>query len=124
MEAIPTENHDTEEFVESVFGKEIPAQKRLLNAILTDQRVRDVMPAYFIQDSSEASLRYNNEMVDLGKPEKYRPIDNTAFHYHTPGINHGRHHSLDDNNNVRANFNVSAASDQSSLHSGLEISIT
>ena len=116
MEAIPDENDATAEFVESFFGKAIPTQKQLLNAILTDQRVRDVMPAYFTQDSSEASLRYNNEMVDLGQPEKYRPIDNTAFHYHTPGINGGRHRSLDDKNNVRANFNVTSASNKSSLH--------
>ena len=74
------------------------------------------MPSNFIQDSSEASLSYSNETIGLADPAKHRPIDNTAFHYHTPGINDGRHRSLDDNNNVRANFNLTSASNQSSLH--------
>ena len=64
---------------------------------------------------STDSLRYNDQIIDLADPTKYRPLQNTAFDWYPPDVNNGTHRSLDPRNRDNTNFNISRASNKSQL---------
>jgi len=71
----PTLSNSTTQFVESFFGKEKTTQKILLNALLTDQRVSEVLPAQSavatnIPNPSMARLSYNRQMINVSDSAK------------------------------------------------------
>ena len=109
-----TPDEKAKQFVEAFFANDTATQKRYLNALLTDGRVKEVMPVYASQRGPEQT-EYNNELIDLTDPANFRPIDNTAFHWYTPNYESGRHRSLDSDNNTRRNFNIVSAANQARL---------
>ena len=120
----PTPNaipNDAKEFVDLFFLKGKAKQEELLKAILTDQRVTEVLPSASSMatntqnQSNGTSLNYNNQIIDIADPTKYRPLQHNAFHWFPPNINNGIHRSLDQRNVDRSNFNITRAANKSCL---------
>ena len=89
--------NDAKKFVDLFFLKGKEKQEELLKAILTDQRVTEVLPeestvATKTQNQSNGtSLNYHNQMIDISDPTKYWPLQHNAFHWFPPNTNNGVH---------------------------------
>ena len=79
----------TKQHVQVFFGKDIASQREILRAMLTDQRIKAVLPPSSSVETNSTNmptnnLSYNNVSIDFTDAASFRPIDNTAFHWYPP----------------------------------------
>ena len=122
IDTTTTNNDDTEQCVQLFYTKyDTTSQKSILHSILTDQRAKDILPPYVrpptnVAVTDTSRLEYNNQLIDISDPSKFRPLDKTAFDFYTPNKHGGRHRSLDKDGNLRTDINLQRAASRSCLH--------
>lgn len=114
-------SESTKQHVEDFFSKDATSQREILRAMLTDQRIKTVLPPSSSVEPHSAematsNLSYNNQSIDFTDPASFRPIDKTAFHWYPPHQNNGIHRSLHQINASKEDYDVNESAKKSLNH--------